>query len=391
MSAVSSTEEVQPDVGTDERRMQVRAYNHWSSLLRGRDYPSIEDLVPEEISDFSPHAVLLNFANGVEDPATPFIGAAIRKECDLGPEGISTIAEVPRWSLLSRLTDHYLQIIANRAPVGFEAEFTNQSGQAISYRGILMPFSSDGAAIDYIYGVINWKVREAEVVPASPPPAVLVPRLCEHALEDDVLELVDTVAEQADEGLADRLQAARDGAEVCRAADGRSRAALYRALSLAYDFAIASRRVPEQYAEILEDAGIKPQARAPMTPIVKLVFGADYDKTRLTEFAAVLSHAQRVEVDFGSLEAFIEASDGGLKGIVAAERQARRPDKPAVDLLEKGRQALLEAAPVDLGPLPEEEELVLVLVRRSKVRGREDVGVIADQALLDRAIRQFAR
>ena len=30
---------------------------------------------------------------------------------------------------------------------------------------------------------------------------------------------------------------------------------------------------------------MKAQARAPMTPIVKLVFGIDYDKARLTEFA----------------------------------------------------------------------------------------------------------
>ena len=34
-----------------------------------------------------------------------------------------TISDVPSRSLLSRLTDHYMQIIANRSPVGFEAEF----------------------------------------------------------------------------------------------------------------------------------------------------------------------------------------------------------------------------------------------------------------------------
>ena len=50
-----------------------------------------------------------------------------------------------------------MQIIANRAPVGFEAEFVNQRSRSICYRGILMPFSSDGDTIDFIYGVINWK------------------------------------------------------------------------------------------------------------------------------------------------------------------------------------------------------------------------------------------
>jgi hypothetical protein len=58
-----------------------------------------------------------------------------------------------------------------------------------------------------------------------------------------------------DAGLADRLSAARETVEVLKAADGRSRAALYRALSLAYDFAVAARRVPDDYAELLDDAG----------------------------------------------------------------------------------------------------------------------------------------
>src|SRR4030095_16879033 len=109
-----------------------------------------------------------------------------------------------------------------------------------------------------------------------------------------------------DAGLADRLWAARESAEVCKQADGRSRAALYRALAMAYDFSVATKRVPDEYAEILDDAGVKAQARAPMTPIVKLVFGIDYDKTRLTEFAAALSYAERENIDFGGFQEFVE-------------------------------------------------------------------------------------
>ena len=71
---------------------------------------------------------------------------------------------------------------------------------------------------------------------------------------------------------------------------------------------------------------MKAQARAPMTPIVKLVFGIDYDKTRLTEFAAALSNAQRNAVPESGFLAFIESQPGGLKALVAAERQARRPE-----------------------------------------------------------------
>lgn len=162
-------------IGGDERRMHVRAYNYWCSLLDGRDYPSIEDLEPGDIADFGPHSVLLDFTEGNDNPATPYIGSAVRAECDLAADGVTTIADVPSRSLLSRLTDHYMQIIANRAPVGFEAEFDNQRGQSVCYRGILMPFSSDGDTIDFIYGVINWKTLGASVQPAAPLRAVLPP------------------------------------------------------------------------------------------------------------------------------------------------------------------------------------------------------------------------
>ena len=133
--------ETPPAVGSDERRMQVRAYNYWASLLGDRPLPSIEDLAPEQLEDFGPNSVLLDFSTGLENPAIVYLGSALRQECEI--EGaIDYIDDVPARSLLSRLTDHYLQIIANAAPIGFEAEFINQRDAEILYRGILMPFSS---------------------------------------------------------------------------------------------------------------------------------------------------------------------------------------------------------------------------------------------------------
>ena len=143
-------------VGQDERRMQVRAYNHWASLLDDRNFPSIEDLEPEELPDFGPYSVLLDFTSGIENPAIPYLGNKLAGECDADGD-IETLDDVPARSLLSRITDHYMQILANQAPIGFEAEFVNQRGQTILYRGILLPFSSDDDTIDFIYGVINWK------------------------------------------------------------------------------------------------------------------------------------------------------------------------------------------------------------------------------------------
>src|SRR3546814_9406782 len=94
--------EAPPEIGIDERRMHVRAYNYWVSLLDGRPYPSIRDLEPHNLDDFGPHSVLLDFTAGSEDAAVPFLGRALREECDLHGE-IRTIRSEEHTSELKSL------------------------------------------------------------------------------------------------------------------------------------------------------------------------------------------------------------------------------------------------------------------------------------------------
>ena len=396
------------DIGTDERRMHVRAYNHWVSLLRGRPYPSIEDLDPASIADFGPHSVLLDFTGGIENPAIRYLGPSLREECGV-TSAITHVAEVPSRSLLSRLTDHYLQIIANRAPIGFEAEFIGQRGHNTLYRGILMPYSSDQDTIDFIYGVINWKEmvdaatqakleREVEesrrtapvatgTAPvwadgpsagiATDPPEAEMPH-------DDIV-----VPPHGAQTLAGRLMLARESAAAARAADTRSRASLYRALARAYDFARAAEDDAEGYAQLLAEAEIKVQARAPMTAPAKLVFGVDYDKTRLTEFAAVMSYARRNDIPGGGLEAYLAGEPGGIKAIVQAERALRkpvaRPDKYA-----RARAELLSRPPLAHVEIEAGASEFVLLLARAGSDGMLDVvaRLDDDDALAERALRK---
>jgi len=392
------------EIGSDERRMHVRAYNHWVSLLRGRAYPAIEDLDPASIADFGPHSVLLDFSDGITDPAIRFLGRALRDETALDTS-ITHISQVPSRSLLSRLTDHYLQIIANRAPIGFEAEFVGIRGNNTMYRGILMPFSSDEDSIDFIYGVINWKelvdaetqakldAELAEARRTAPKPVQSAaawadgPSAGVEELVEDASLAAAADALVADGSLTDRLVLAQQTAAAVRAADTRSRAALYRALGRAHDFAEAAAADPEGYAALRDRAGLAEQARAPMTPVVKLVFGADYDKTRVTEFAAVLSLARRQAIPAGGLVDFLDGFEGGIKSVVKAERAFRRPahtPKPAPE------GALADRAPIatlalDAG-VPEGE--LVVLVARAHGDALDILASVAnDAALTARAVR----
>ena len=387
-------------ISANERRMHVRAYNYWASLLGDRMLPSIEDLNPEQIEDFGPHSVLLDFTAGIENPAVVYLGTELRRECEIVGQ-IDTIGDVPTRSLLSRLTDHYLQIIANAAPIGFEAEFVNQRGAEIMYRGILMPFSSDDDTIDFVYGVINWKemasrdltdalAEEVDQALRSAPvnsPAVSVwadgPSFHdgeataaspdEDRDELDLLpelELTETLELDASASLADWLAIARDFAQEARHNDARSRTALYRAIGIAYDFSLASRDAGADYAEMLADAGIKVQARSPMTAVIKLIFGADYDKTRITEFAGALEHGHAQGLSAGSLAEHLESYPGGLKGLVRDARAARHADRPTPADRKQIARERLKAAPV----LPSEniatdEDGLAVLVARREADG----------------------
>ncbi len=409
-----------PSFGNDERRMQVRAYNFWTSQLSDGNYPNVEELDPESVEDFRDYSVLLDFTSGIENPSIQFLGEALRIECGVEAD-IGYLDEVPPRSLLSRITDHYMQIIANRAPIGFEAEFVNDRGINIMYRGILLPYSSDDDTIDFIYGVINWKeAATAELVSALrtevedaladlPPHREHVPVWADGpvggALEtveeanDDELELSayaedvfsqDDAEPSEDSGIADWLDAARSSANAAAEADVRSRDALYRAIGRAYDFSLAAARFPADYAEVLSDAGLTVQDRAPMTPVVKLIFGAGYDKTRLTEFAAALDYAHRNIVGQGKLAELLSNHDGGLKGIVQAERRARKVEKGghvAPVAAADPRPRLRSARAKDLAEFAHgSEEFVVLVARRDADGGVVLVGAIEDAGLTDKVL-----
>lgn len=398
-------------VGTDERRMQVRAYNYWASLLSDRAYPSVEDLNLEAAGDFGPHAVLLDFTAGVDNPAIAYIGDRLRAESQID-EDVHYINQIPGRSLLSRLTDHYLQIIANRAPIGFEAEFESDRGVTIMYRGILLPFSSDDDTIDFIMGVINWKeaapADEAEelqlsveqalrsAAPLTAPVPVWADGPDSQHLDDDPAPgfaaldddedsafapdvAPDTTAEPGDDAeLADWLALARDTAERALAADSRSRSALYQAVGKAWDFALVAEAQPDAFAALLDDAGLKAQDRAPMTPVVKLVFGAAYDKTRLAEYACVLGHAQAEGIGRGALPAYLDRYAGGLKGLVKDVRARRRPAGEAGEKPEAKLDALRRAHPAVILEHDAGDAEFVILIARAMPGGH--VGIVAKAA-----------
>ena len=361
---------------------------------------------------------------------------------------IRNLLSVGGFTLLSRITDHYMQILANQAPIGFEAEFVNQREATILYRGILLPYSSDDDTIDFIYGVINWKEladqqtseallqeidraleargpehRHDELTDWADGPADTLRGVApndEGILDlgafpnddDDLLAFpepdlgandaaidlawIEPDSDPASMGLFDWLASARQLAEAARGSEDRTRQALYAAIGRAYDFSLAAAVARDEFNQLLTDHGLTMQDRAPMTPVVKLVFGADYDKTRLTEYATALSHAHRVGIARGQLGQYLAQAPGGLKGLVGEERRAKRAEAGA-ELTERDtpREALarklrkLDAYP--LATVPAEGAEFTVLVARRLADGQVVLlGEVGDDVpLLERAARKL--
>jgi hypothetical protein len=181
------------------------------------------------------------------------------------------------------------------------------------------------------------------------------------------------------------------------AEESRSREALYRALAAAFGLYSECQMKPDAYARMLADAGLRAQARSPFTPIVKLVFGCKYDKTRISEYATALSYAKRSNQVEITVKSFLEAQPGGIKGCVAAERLARRAERgDRTDPLGNAKNCLRELPSLAEVPdsMPGEEEFVLLLGRRDPAdRNHVNILRVLEEApaTVDAAVKRAAK
>ena len=404
-----------------ERRMINRVAAYWDELRGERHFPAMTDIESPRLDDIKSNCFVLDVSKSVEEPIIRFVGDALSENGKVAKAGES-LNTVPKRTLFGRVSDHFLECVANGAPVGIEAEFDDEAGETIMYRGVLLPFSDDGSSVDFVLGAINFKLKSEadmdvedgltddevgldEIELDDRSGAEMIPDNDDEPLElvDEVIdELEEEVAEQAEAALPDLPDVPSESGELPSAEApsteellstlsrcqtlaheaseslSRSRDALYTALAEAYNFRFEAEEAPEAYAEILADAGIETQERAPFTPIVKLVFGADYDKTRISEYASALAYGLRHNVPRHEFKIFLEMQDGGIKACVAAERAARRAEKgEAWDSIAFARSVLRDQPALshlyDLDVGEDESEFVLILGRREPDRQGVDI------------------
>jgi len=120
------------------------------------------------------------------------------------------------------------------------------------------------------------------------------------------------------------------------ASHNRSRDSLYNILTAIYKFHSVCENSPVEYSKLVAENGLKIQERAPFTPVLKICLGKDYDKTRLTEYAAALGIAKHMNVDVEDFHDFIKHFPGGIKGCVKEMRAIRKGSNGA-NLVQQSR------------------------------------------------------
>lgn len=347
-----------PDAAAEERRLHLRAFDYWHSLKGERAYPLFKDLTATGLAPFKKHCLLLEFTG--QGALVRFAGSRILSLMETEVSPGARLEDLPHSPFASALLSQFEEAEARTRAAEFE--FVEDF---LDCRGIMLPLSHLGDEANFLMVVVSFRQRE-EWTPG-------------HGEGPDAADQDAEADENA--ALADALKAPLEACEeaVSQVAhlDNSSRDNLYNALAAALRLYEEASLNPAAYEALLAANRLKVQARAPFTPVLKLTFGRDYDKTRLTEYASALAYAVREGQTSETLGAFLKAQPGGIKGCVRAEREARRGQKgsPAERRQQAALEAMRTAEARDVKTLESDEEFCLVLARRKKGGGLEAIGV----------------
>jgi hypothetical protein len=334
--------------------LHTKAQEYWQSLLEGRRLPSLKDMTNEQLGDFRTKSFLLNFPDIFSDPVIKFVGDDVTVFYE-EPDGLagSNLGSLPETSILGSLTSSLSRVIEELECVEVSASYVDLLGEAEIRPCALLPFSDDGEVVQFILGVFGDQVAGEEAAATT----------------------------MDSGGLFQLVEESREIAQSILRVDNRSRNTLYKVLELAYGLFGETQKDRPSYEVLLAGAGIREQVRAPFTPIVKLIFGKDYDKTRLTEYAAALSYAERQDIPKDKVHDFLDDHPGGIKGCVKEERKARRKAKgDVVDRLDQALDILRKAPVLARVKAPEitcgEDEVIMILARKGKGRSKDSLELL---------------
>ncbi|MEO5612292.1 MAG: hypothetical protein ABIT68_05975 [Sphingomicrobium sp.] len=138
------------------RRRHADVLAYWLSIRGDREFPPLHDLDPLAISDASPCSALLELIGGGEDAEVRHLGETLKAD-----GAVERIIDAPAPSILASIARKLSIVAISRNALTFEDQFP--AADSITHCWVtLLPLSSAGAWVDYVYAFVT-----SETVPAS--------------------------------------------------------------------------------------------------------------------------------------------------------------------------------------------------------------------------------
>jgi len=149
-------------ISAAERRRHASVLNYWLTIRGDRELPPLHDLDPLEISDAAPNSLLLELIGGGEDAEIRHIGEKLKTQGEA-----ERIIDAPRPSLLASVASKLSIVAISRNALSFEDEFETADGTTSCWV-TLLPLSSAGAWVDYVYGYVSFDAGKAAAKEVAP-------------------------------------------------------------------------------------------------------------------------------------------------------------------------------------------------------------------------------
>jgi hypothetical protein len=140
-----------------ESRLVLRVLAVWRYARSDEGPPRAESLHVDDMGDDADHIFVIDVTHAA-GPCFTHIGAAVRV-ADWRGEQRPLVADCPEDSVLGLVAHQWREIVDRGVPVTRGGNGVND-GQAVLYRGILMPLVDETGRISTIMGAANWRTVE---------------------------------------------------------------------------------------------------------------------------------------------------------------------------------------------------------------------------------------
>ena len=146
-----------------ERVKHDGVLDYWLSIRGDKEFPPLHDLDPLEISDAGPFSILMELIGGGQDAEIRHLGEALKEEVN-----VERIIDAPNPSILSSIARKLPIVAISRDFLAFEDSFNSADGWTRCWV-TLLPLSSCGSWVDYVYAFVSVETASGKAVNTSQP------------------------------------------------------------------------------------------------------------------------------------------------------------------------------------------------------------------------------